>query len=262
MRTLDFIAAGQALTRAPSCDFTGIVAGSCGYLRARFQFSREWSGCKKVAVFSSKGQEYPVPLEFNMCEIPAEALTIATPGNLPGIPVTSGGNYTDAAGQEWVCDEVDLARGVYVQRVYSESRVFSYDEINDRHSTTLTYEAKADCAEGQGIPVLSDILPFNMAAGAGYPPVNGMRGAASSPKYVIAYYNGEEITTATVIYPLAKPMETALTDAEIQAYLALHSNKPTTTVLNDAGAHMALEYAADPKTYIDNKLAALVATNN
>lgn len=42
MRTLDFIASEQTLTRAPACDFTGIVAGSRGYLRARFQFSREW----------------------------------------------------------------------------------------------------------------------------------------------------------------------------------------------------------------------------
>ena len=34
-----------------------------------------------------------------------------------GIPVTSGGNYTDPGGQRWVCDEVDLERGVKVQRV-------------------------------------------------------------------------------------------------------------------------------------------------
>lgn len=36
---------------------------------------------------------------------------------LLGIPVTSGGNYTDANGQQWICDEVDFERGVYVQRV-------------------------------------------------------------------------------------------------------------------------------------------------
>lgn len=36
---------------------------------------------------------------------------------LPGIPVTSGGNYTDENGQQWVCDEVDFTSGKYVQRV-------------------------------------------------------------------------------------------------------------------------------------------------
>ena len=46
-----------------------------------------------------------------------QLLTLPTPNGLPGIPVTSGGNYTDPSGQQWVCDEVDLARGVKVQRI-------------------------------------------------------------------------------------------------------------------------------------------------
>lgn len=46
-----------------------------------------------------------------------QLLTLPTPTGLPGIPVTSGGNYTDSQGQQWVCDEVDLERGVKVQRV-------------------------------------------------------------------------------------------------------------------------------------------------
>ena len=46
-----------------------------------------------------------------------QLLTLSTPNGLPGIPVTSGGNYTDQNGQQWVCDEVDLEREVKVQRV-------------------------------------------------------------------------------------------------------------------------------------------------
>ena len=46
-----------------------------------------------------------------------QLLTLPTPNGLPGIPVTSGGNYTDQSGQQWVCDEVDLKRGVRVQRI-------------------------------------------------------------------------------------------------------------------------------------------------
>lgn len=46
-----------------------------------------------------------------------QLLTLSTPNGLPGIPVTSGGNYTDQNGQQWICDEVDLERGVKVQRV-------------------------------------------------------------------------------------------------------------------------------------------------
>ena len=46
-----------------------------------------------------------------------QLLTLPTPNGLPGIPVTSGSNYTDQNGQQWICDEVDLERGVRVQRI-------------------------------------------------------------------------------------------------------------------------------------------------
>ena len=46
-----------------------------------------------------------------------QTITLQTPNGLPGIPVTSGGNYTDSTGQQWVCDEIDLERGVKVQRM-------------------------------------------------------------------------------------------------------------------------------------------------
>lgn len=46
-----------------------------------------------------------------------QSVSFSTPNGLPGIPVTSGGNYTDENGQQWICDEVDFGRGVYVQRV-------------------------------------------------------------------------------------------------------------------------------------------------
>jgi hypothetical protein len=65
---------GQKLSRAKGCDFSSIVAGTYGYLRAHFYFSQEWDGCKKVAVFSSQGKEYPVALQYNFCKIPEEAL--------------------------------------------------------------------------------------------------------------------------------------------------------------------------------------------
>lgn len=46
-----------------------------------------------------------------------QTLTLETPDGLSGIPVESGGNYTDAEGQQWICDEVDFASGKKIQRV-------------------------------------------------------------------------------------------------------------------------------------------------
>lgn len=46
-----------------------------------------------------------------------QTISISTPTGLPAIPVDSDGNYTDANGQQWIADYVDLKRGKYVQNI-------------------------------------------------------------------------------------------------------------------------------------------------
>lgn len=75
MRVLCFTVSGQKLAQDPACDFSGIVSNSRGYLRAKFRFSPDWAGCKKVAIFTGCSDARPVPLVGDSCEIPAEALT-------------------------------------------------------------------------------------------------------------------------------------------------------------------------------------------
>lgn len=78
MRTLKFIVDGQIIKQDPSCDFTNLVPGSEGYLRAEFSFSPEWNECAKVAAFySAVGKEYPprVLKDGRSCIVPTEALT-------------------------------------------------------------------------------------------------------------------------------------------------------------------------------------------
>lgn len=77
MRTLKFIVDGQILKPDPSSDFSNLIPGSEGYLRAEFKFSSEWSGTSKVAGFySMMGREYSpqVLSAANTCDIPVEAL--------------------------------------------------------------------------------------------------------------------------------------------------------------------------------------------
>jgi hypothetical protein len=63
------------LKKQSDCDFSGLVAGSKGYLRAKFTFSNEWSGCKKAASFWVGDSEHPALLDSNdSCVIPPEAL--------------------------------------------------------------------------------------------------------------------------------------------------------------------------------------------
>lgn len=76
MRTLEFIVEGQRIKKKTDCDFSNIVAGSVGYLKAKFYFSSEWDGCKKAASFWANDDEHPVLLDSNdECVISPEALT-------------------------------------------------------------------------------------------------------------------------------------------------------------------------------------------
>ena len=80
MRTLDFKVDRQKLHKLPGCDFSEIVAGSVGYLCAKFHFSEEWNKCTKVAsFFDEKNNEYSVLLDSeDSCMIPGEAPVGAT----------------------------------------------------------------------------------------------------------------------------------------------------------------------------------------
>lgn len=47
MRILQFKVAGQNLSK--DGDFSGIVAGTKGYLYTEYNFDSEWDGCRKAA---------------------------------------------------------------------------------------------------------------------------------------------------------------------------------------------------------------------
>lgn len=76
MRTLKFIVEGQHIEKDPSCDFSGLVAGTEGYLQAKFSFSEEWNGCGKIAEFRLHATAEPVSVKLvgDACAIPPEAL--------------------------------------------------------------------------------------------------------------------------------------------------------------------------------------------
>ena len=75
-RILEFDVEKQRMTKKRDCDFTHIIAGSTGYLKAKFNFAQsEWKGCKKAASFWLNGNESAVLLDkTNTCLIPSEVL--------------------------------------------------------------------------------------------------------------------------------------------------------------------------------------------
>lgn len=191
--------------------------------------------------------------------------TVALPYTLPGIPVTSGGNYTDADGQQWICDEVDLKRGVYVQRVNlmvlnggetitQDSGYFKVHlgDVGVRNMHNLCSHYVSFVGGWNNMPdntfqIIHDMLGVKDERFANL---------TAFKAYLTEQENaGKPVTLA---YQLYTPIETPLSNAEITAFKSVRTNKPTTNILNDAGAFMAVEYAADTKTYIDNLVKGLM----
>ena len=181
-----------------------------------------------------------------------QTLIVSTPNGLPGIPVTSGGNYTDADGQQWVCDEVDFARGVYVQRV--GKTVVDGTEIK----FTATSAGDYWNLPHQSAPGISEIS----IAISKYFPIGVFEGNIeysflfTVPTAMSQYFSIDELNAFCAekyadgqpleIYYIMAPIETDLTVEEIAAYKALHTYSPTTTVSNDANAWMKVGYKATP----------------
>lgn len=192
----------------------------------------------------------------------AQSMTIYTPNGLPGIPVTSGGNYTDANGQQWICDEIDLARGVYVQRVCKKTfhgnsderwKVYSYPEYDGYQYTaedmSVGYLQNGYCdifeIQTKSAPRLGVWLGVNTN-------VIYVHHAVSIAADLASWNAWLSENPMTVIYFLATPIETPLSKDELAAYAKLHTYKNSTTVSNNALAHMELEYVVDSKKYFDS----------
>ena len=187
-----------------------------------------------------------------------QLLTLPTPTGLPGIPVTSGGNYADSTGQQWVCDEVDLERGVKVQRVnavdLSTCTVTGTTElaVTKRLSILLPirgrdYKTEALCNKLQFLVSFSNDTPHfyvDTSNAQVFIPIG-----AKNPE------EGEYI----LLYVLATPIETPLTPAELTAYKAISTYGPDTVVQAGDGAGVKLEYQRDVNIAI-KKLEDAVAS--
>lgn len=210
-----------------------------------------------------------------------QSLLITTPTGLPAIPVpsgTSGITHTDADGQAWIADEIDFARGKYVQRVWKgvldgseDEKWLRYSDVNGWMCDNVFPEKISGrngfCNEKKVGTVSVDKVQFGGRPIADnrifYP--NSKYYDATLSDYGLSNWKAHLVSNPLVVMTyLDTPIETDLTEAQIQAYKSLTTFKPTSIISNDANAQMEVEYAADTKAYIDNKLQeiaqALVAS--
>jgi len=194
-------------------------------------------------------------------EAPKEQ-SIQLPYTLHAIPVTSDGNCTDANGQEWISDEIDLVRGVYVQRI-------KCTEVSIVNIVTLSSGLQI------GISKADDkIAMLNLGAICNKALFVGVSGLVTDKDQFYENKNSfgfsgtetdtletlkEKFDGSELLYVLAEPIEIPLSEVEIEAFKALVTNYPYTTILNDSGANMAVKYGIDTKTYINKTIAEAIA---
>ena len=179
-----------------------------------------------------------------------QTLSIELPNGLPGIPVSSGGNYTDENGLQWICDEVNLERGVYVQRINElafDQLLFSYEKtpvnrndtfiasIDEQLSGTETGHAMCQYAYFDGVSyelamqedcrcyVWRNNVTIQFRDSVG---VNTLEAFA---EWLISH------PKASISYVLATPIETPLSETDIAAYRALAIYDQATIVETNSG---------------------------
>ncbi len=206
-----------------------------------------------------------------------QSLPIKTPTGLPAIPVpsgTSGIKYTDADGQAWIADEIDFARGKYIRRVWQAEFDGSEDEEWAR------YSARTGWVNNNGLPqVMKARTGFCNEKKVGVLDNDEIQlGSKSKDDNKMFYPNSKYYDTSLSDYGLSNwkahlsanplkimtyldnPIETDLSEEQIQAYKAVHTNKPTTIISNDADAWMDASYAADTRIWIENKVKEIVTS--
>lgn len=202
------------------------------------------------------------------------AITLSTPNGLPGIPVDSGGNYTDSDGQQWICDEIDYARGKYVQRVnyvtIDENTNITIQVINDipRFNATIaknpTFYSGKYFNEKYGKCNRLEVNPKPLGD-------NSLNNAITCSSNGGVFFRMDQFNDVPSLkawltsnpikymYVLASPIETDLSTEQLTAYAALRTNYPTTVVTSDSDPEVGIEveYVADTQKYIDSKFAEL-----
>ena len=211
-----------------------------------------------------------------------QLLTLPTPNGLPGIPVTSGGNYTDPSGQQWVCDEIDLTRGVRVQRndsfAISSENARDIVVMNDFTKVTVATSARirtpkqTDKSDALGRVLFCEVLPWERDVWAsrknamGFSEnhyidfaiensILGLDEASTNDERKTALVKYFTDKPCQVLYRIATPVETPLTPAELAAYKALTTYAPDTVVQASDGAGVMLEYQRDVNIAINWKTA-------
>ena len=200
-----------------------------------------------------------------------QELTVLTPNGLPGIPTTSGGNYIDQSGKQWICDEMNLEKGVYIKRcmtieIDSSREILNVAKIGENtkievalyDSERISNNSVGYFSHGKYRNSISEDSEHGYAYSYRlliFLPIEATEAAAK------AYFDEQKQngTPVTIIYALDNAQEIPLTNDVASGYSSLDTYYPATRISNDAGVGMEVKYVVNTQKYIDKKIAELAS---
>ena len=194
----------------------------------------------------------------------AQKIALTTTNGLHGIPVMSNGNYSDRDGQQWICDERDLGRGLNIVRcrdiVFDGTAAFTVGKhANGQCYCAYAAPGIANTDINNSKIVMSDRYESSVWSN------ENKRVYAIGGSMVITDSRFTDKDAAIAIlnvekpkfrYALSVPVETKLSDETIATYKELRTYRKNTTLSNDGWAEMEVEYATDMKEYIDSLIGS------
>lgn len=169
--------------------------------------------------------------------------TVATlPLTVPlyGIPVASGGNYTDKNEQQWLCDEIDAMRGVYVQRLSTvDLSTLAWSVAMNWWQATIDNMQYAASNIEYGV-AMAECYRLRLASGM----TTADHGEFAIDVNNIKVDNGSstEKPEGLLVYKLAEPKETPLTIGQLTILSDLRSYEGQSNISTNDIGDLSLEY--------------------
>ena len=190
--------------------------------------------------------------------VTVQTSTITTPNGLTGVPVSSGGNYTDENGQQWIADTIeynaDEGTAKYVRRLKQmtlDSTVGWKKSSNthvDRYYVTLGEYDKEKVPTllcNIGIPqTVSNSMTKVGQIGIDTNRNFSYNYAAPGTSTLESFLADIAQKPITVVIPVTYPVETDLTTSE---FYALRTQSPNTTLYNGDDVFMDIVYSTSDK---------------
>lgn len=201
-------------------------------------------------------------------------ITITSALPLCGLPVSTGGNYTDSNGQQWICDELvydSNGIGKVIKRIGMATLDGSDDEGWQRNNTSSSIGNKyrfitsnnfggmyidTSATSNSASRILSNrylsVTAGNTWTGttgiavshtAGYVSIYDAAYAESELSDFLAYLAANPIT---IVYQLATPEEIELTSGEMSVFNTTYTNDGVTNFFNDECAEMSVSVCTSP----------------